>query len=119
MDVWGTAFLAEGAAATKDVGSTQEETGVSGSQRQQSWVAMGHSGERWLAGGKEAIEGLEERHDLAPFARSLPAQDLGQGPRAAAGASQGALGVTPVRDDGAVDPGGSPWGRRWAGGPLV
>lgn len=92
---------------------------MSGSQRQQSWVAMGHSGERWLAGGKEAIEGLEERHDLAPFARSLPAQDLGQGPWAAAGASQGALGVTPVRDDGAVDPGGSPWGRRWAGGPLV
>ena len=77
---------------------------------------MGHSGERWLAGGKEAIEGLEERHDLAPFARSLPAQDLGQGPRAAAGASQGALGVTPVRDDSAVDPGGSPWGRRWAVG---
>ena len=28
----------------------------------------------------------------------------------------GALGVTPVRDDGALDPGGSPWGRRWAGG---
>ena len=65
---------------------------MSGSQRQQSWVAMGHSGERWLAGGKEAIEGLEERHDLAPFARSLPAQDLGQGPRAAAGASRGSWG---------------------------
>lgn len=59
-----------------------EEAGVSGLQRQRSWVVMGHSGGAGLQEGEEAVEGLEERGDLAAIARSLPSQDLGWGPRA-------------------------------------